>query len=60
MVVTADKYELPLMVTDSVRELSKFTGIGINCVYSSITKNLSGKRNGWKFVRVPMEGEDSV
>ena len=57
MIVTADKYELPLFVSDSCVELSKITGKGINNIYSSISKDKPGTRNGYKFVRVPLDDE---
>lgn len=52
MAVTADKYELPLFVADTVWEMAKHFGVTENTVYSSISKGLSGKRNGYRFVKV--------
>lgn len=52
MAVTADKYELPLYVADTARELGKHYGVSANMVYSAVSKGLSGKRNGYRFVKV--------
>lgn len=59
MAVTTDKYELPLFVADTARELGKHFGVSQNTVYSSISKGLSGKKNGYRFVKVE-EGENEL
>ena len=50
MAVTADQYELPLVVTDTVIELA----IKPQSVSASICKNLSGRNAGYKIVRVKL------
>ena len=52
MAVTSDKYELPLAVCDTARELGALFGVSANLIQSSISKNLSGKNKGFKFVKV--------
>ena len=59
MAVTADKYELPICVADTARELAEHFGVSPNTVYSSMSKGLSGKRNGYRFVKVE-EGENEL
>lgn len=55
MAVTPDKYELPLAVCDTAKELGELFGVGKNTVQSAISNNLSGKNKGRKFVRVELE-----
>ena len=54
MVVTADKYELPLVV-GTVEDIARFAGIKRLSVYKYIARRMSGKRNGYKLVRVEVE-----
>lgn len=54
MVVTADKYELPLAVGTS-EYIARFAGINRLAVYNYIARKMSGKRNGYKLVRVEVE-----
>ena len=51
MRVTKDKFELPLIVAESGRELAEILGIRPNVVYSSI----SHKHKGWVVVEVEDE-----
>ena len=55
MAVTADKYELPLIVEDSISKLAKKTGVSVSTVKSSIDRNQSGTRRGMKFIQVKEE-----
>lgn len=55
LAVTPDKYELPLFVADSARELADQYHININLVLSSISKHLSGEKTGRKFIKVEVE-----
>ena len=55
MAVTADKYELPLIVEDSISKLAKKTGVSVSTVKSSIDINQSGTRRGMKFIQVKEE-----
>lgn len=54
MAVTADQYELPLVVTDTVIELAEKLNIKPQSVSASICKNLSGRNAGYKIVRVKL------
>lgn len=56
MAVTPDEFELPLAVCKTARELGEKFGVSESVVYSSITKKLSGKTNGRKFIRVEVSG----
>ena len=55
MAVTADKYELPICVEDSVKKLAKWAGISENTLSSRISKESSGKTSGIKFIKVTEE-----
>ena len=55
MAVTVDKYELPLIVEDSISKLAKKTGVSVSTVKSSIDRNQSGTRRGMKFIQVKEE-----
>lgn len=57
MAVTADKYELPLMVTNNGREMADIYGIKYESLMSQISKKCSGKKLGVKFVKVQEEEE---
>lgn len=56
MLVTNDKYELPLVVADSVAELAKLTGQKRSSVASAITH---AKKKGFnsRYVKVDVENE---
>lgn len=55
LAVTADEYELPVCVEDTAEKLAKKLGISRNAVNSSISKNLSGKIQGRKIIKVQIE-----
>ena len=55
MAVTPDKYELPLYVADSVKELAEKFNTNQNVVLSSISHKRGGNVTGRKFVRVRIE-----
>ena len=38
LAVSRDEFKLPLIVADSLKELSKFTGASVNTIASSISK----------------------
>ncbi|GEM_PF-2025556 len=60
MAVTADEYELPLVVEDSPKHLSERCGVSRDTVRSALYRKSSGKTRGMVFiaVRVPeTEGE---
>lgn len=52
MAITTDKYELPLAVADTARELGNLVGVSANLIHSSISKNQSGKTRKMRFVKV--------
>lgn len=54
MAVTPDEYELPLYVPDTIEELAERYGISPNTIYTSISHDRSGTRQGHKFVRVKL------
>lgn len=55
MAVTADKYELPLCIENSVEKLSKKVGVTANAVSSSITKQCSGRLKGLKYIKITLD-----
>ena len=57
MAVETDKYELPLFVADTSRELADWSGFGIGYVLSSIAHDYPGKKTGMKFLRVEVDWE---
>ena len=57
MAVATDKYELPLYVADTARELSDWSGYNINYVLSAISHQYSGKKIGMKFIRIEVEDD---
>ncbi|AQR93353.1 hypothetical protein [Clostridium saccharoperbutylacetonicum] len=52
MAVTADDFELPIAVEDSLRELAKKFDIDSNSLSHSLNNNYSGKVSGRRFVKV--------
>lgn len=52
MAVTPDRYELPLAIADTARELGKLVGVSANLIHSSIAKKQSGKNRKMRFVKV--------
>ena len=55
MAVTADEYEIPLIVEDSISKLAKKADVSVSTVRSSINRNQSGTRRGMKFIQVKDE-----
>lgn len=55
LAVTADKYELPLTVADSAKELGEIYGVSKQTVKNCVLRNVSGTRTGRKFVKVRIE-----
>lgn len=45
MVVTNDEYELPLVVSESIVDIARYTGRTIESVYSSLAHYYNGRRN---------------
>ena len=52
MAVTADEYELPLIVSDHIKEIAEYTGTSNKSVLESIRLKLSGKYKKIKYVKV--------
>ena len=52
MLVTADKYELPMVVEESSVKLAKILGINSSSVINATLHNYSGKNTGRKIVKV--------
>lgn len=50
--VTADKYELPLIVAETARELALTLNIDIGSVVSGCARKRSGRNIGYKIVKV--------
>ena len=51
MLVTEDKFELPLAIADSAAELARMLGVDVNLIYSAVSK--AKKRGGRsKYVKV--------
>jgi len=61
MAVTADKYELPICLADTVVELARMCGTSENTIYSQISHRKHGKiincglRTGQKYLRVEID-----
>ncbi|WP_141722841.1 hypothetical protein [Cellulosilyticum sp. I15G10I2] len=62
MAVSNDKYELPLVVTDTRKELSQITGIEgdyiSKCIYRNLVTYKWEEVWGNKFVRIQIEEEE--
>ena len=52
MQVTSDKYELPVAVADSVKELAEHEHITISAIYSAISNYEHGRLKTTRFRRV--------
>ena len=52
MAVTADEYELPLIVSDKVKDIAKYAGTGESNIYQGISHDFPGRKTKIKFVRV--------
>lgn len=55
MMVTQDRYELPLCVTDSVKELAKFSGLSVDTLYQMMSKYKHGRIKKSRFIAVEVE-----
>lgn len=59
MKVTLDKYELPLIICDSARELAAATGTSADVIYSCISHYKKDKRNtSYRMVVVNMDRKE--
>lgn len=52
VLVTADKYELPLIVCDTAKELADYLNINLNTVYQGICKEYKNPISGRKIRKV--------
>ena len=57
IMVTRDKYELPLAVDDTAAELARMVGVTTNAVLSGISKARKGKLKKAKYIRVEVDNE---
>ena len=58
MVVTDDKYELPLYVEETAEELSRITGVNVNTIRSSVSHVRSGRNKSSIYQKVEWSEED--
>ena len=58
MGVTPDKYELPMFVADSLKELAKMSGFDYDSIRHRISKKSSGRNHGIKFIKVIIGEEE--
>lgn len=56
LAVEADKYELPLAVADSARELGEMMGSNKHNVETFVSKGSNGRLNGFKYIKVLKDG----
>ncbi|MFI3171421.1 MAG: hypothetical protein R3Y58_03480 [Eubacteriales bacterium] len=57
MTVTPDEYELPIAVAESVTELSEILGISCNSISTALSRGLSGKKWGFKIIKIEKREE---
>jgi len=57
LAVTADRYELPLVVEDSSEKLGKVYGLSKKTVASMVRYGSDGSKSGHKFVKVRIDDE---
>lgn len=55
MAVTADKYELPLVVEDTAGQLAEKLGINITTVFTRYSRDSDGSRSGYRIRKVKRE-----
>lgn len=58
LMVTTDELRLPLIVTDSVLEMSRKTGKTVNNIQSQISKDKRGILKRSPFIRVEVDDEE--
>lgn len=57
MMVTGDEYELPLIVCDTIKELSMRTNTNANTISTLIHYQCNGRYSDRKFVKVEVDDE---
>ena len=55
--VEVDEYELPLAVAESARELAEKCGTTKHNVETFVSKNSSGKQNGYRYMKIRRDDE---
>lgn len=55
LLVTKDKYELPLMVTDTAEEMAERLGIGVGTIETTISKAKHGILKHSRFAKVRID-----
>lgn len=58
LMVTKDKYELPIAVADTAPQLAQVTGCSENLIRSSATRQKNGQWKYSRFVQVEITEED--
>ena len=58
LMVSKDKYELPVAVADSVQELSDMVGSSVNTIRSGICHQKAGRIKKSRFICVDVEDDD--
>ena len=53
--VTADKLEIPVACAESISELARLVGKSYSSISSSISKAHSGRRNGFRVIKVILD-----
>lgn len=59
MAVSADKYELPLYIADTLEQMANIYGVTTQCVYRQIKLKSNGVISGRKFVKVEIKENDN-
>ncbi len=57
LMITTDKYELPLIVADSPKELAKLAGVSYQNIKTSIYLKNKGKITYSKYVKVEVDDD---
>lgn len=60
LAVSADKYEFPIAVADSARELERMLGLGRGTVISHISKVRQGGLKKQKYLRIEIDDEEEL
>lgn len=58
MKVTNDKYELPLVVADTIQELADILGVSRDSIYSSMSHVKAGDSKSTPYRRIEIEEGD--
>lgn len=57
MLVTNDKYELPVCIADTAEELSRLSGFSVNSIRASVAHVKSGRQKSSIFKKIELEDE---